>query len=81
MAAGFLNAIAGSSEVRQSAHDLAAEIATKARLPTKITKAHVAEVLSRDLSRDDNLSAVAAMEHLESVAARESYLRALRQTE
>jgi enoyl-CoA hydratase/carnithine racemase len=81
MTAGFLNAIVESSDVRRSAHDLAAKIATKARLPTEITKAHIAKVLLGDLSHDDNLSAVVGMEHPDSVAARWSDLRALGNTE
>jgi enoyl-CoA hydratase/carnithine racemase len=73
-ASGFLNEIVDLEDVQGAAYDLAALIASKPRIPIEVTKKHVAEVLSGDLSRDDNLSAVEAFDDPDSVVARESYL-------
>lgn len=72
--AGFLNTVVTAVDVDGSAHDLAAVIAAKPRIPIEITKKHVREVLLGDRSRDDNLSAVERFDDPESVAAREPYV-------
>jgi 3-hydroxypropionyl-coenzyme A dehydratase len=76
-AAGFVNAVAAPERVGEMAEQLASTIASKAGLPIQITKAHVAEVLSGDTTRDDAATAVATLGHRESVSAREAYLAQL----
>lgn len=73
-AAGFLNKVVKPEDVESTALDLATLISSKARVPIEIMKAHVAEIVSDDMSRDDNLSAVEDFDHPESVAAREPYV-------
>jgi enoyl-CoA hydratase/carnithine racemase len=73
-AAGFLNTVVEPEDVHSSALDLAALISTKPRVPIESMKAHVAEIVSGDTSRDDNLSAATEFDHPESVAAREPYV-------
>ena len=80
-ATGFLNEIVDPEDVPKAAYDLAALIASKPRIPIEVTKKHIAEVLSGDLSRDDNLSAVEDFDNSESVATRYSYLRTLSKIE
>ncbi len=76
--AGFLNAVVEPEEVQGAAHDLAAVIASKPRVPIGVTKEHVAEVLAGDHSRDDNFSAVERFDDPDSIAARAAYLRIFR---
>jgi enoyl-CoA hydratase/carnithine racemase len=73
-AAGFLNKVVEQDNVQSAAFDLASLISSKPRVPIEIVKAHVAEIVSGDTSRDDNLSAVEHFDHPESVAAREPYV-------
>ena len=73
-AAGFLNTVVEPKDVQSTALDLAALISSKPRVPIEIVKAHIAEIVSGDTSRDDNLSAVEEFDHPESVAAREPYV-------
>lgn len=72
--AGFLNSVIAEGEVQATALSLATVIASKPRIPIEITKAHVAEVLSGAVSRDDDMSAVERFDDPESVAARAPYL-------
>ena len=75
--AGFLNAVVAPQDVTEAARELARTIAAKPQFPIAVTKAHVAEVLAGDTSRDDALSAARALDDPESITARELYLAAL----
>ncbi len=74
MAAGFVNQVVASDAVNQAAHELAASIAAKPQFAIRATKAHVAEILARDFSRDDALTAAESMAGPESTEARAAYL-------
>jgi enoyl-CoA hydratase/carnithine racemase len=76
-AAGFVNEVVASELVRETAEQLASTIASKPSLPIRMTKAHVAEVLSGDTTRDDAATALEALDDPESVSARKAYLAQL----
>ncbi|MFV1971062.1 MAG: enoyl-CoA hydratase/isomerase family protein [Acidimicrobiia bacterium] len=76
-AAGFVNEVVAQERVRETAEQLASTIASKASLPIRITKAHVAEVLSGDTTRDDAATAVETLDDPDSVSARDAYLAQL----
>ncbi len=76
-AAGFVNEVVASELVRETAEQLASTIASKPSLPICMTKAHVAEVLSGDTTRDDAATALEALDDPESVSARKAYLAQL----
>lgn len=75
--AGFLNEVVAPADVDRRAHEIATTIAAKAQLSVRITKAHVAEVLRGDRTRDDALSALEALSDPESQAVRDAYLAKL----
>lgn len=75
--AGFINEIVEPERVLERAGQLAATIASMPSLPIRVTKAHVAEILSGDRTRDDTATAVGVLDDPESVSARETYLARL----
>lgn len=77
MAAGFVNEVVAPDQVRGTAEQLASTIASKPSLPIRMTKAHVAEILSGDTTRDDAASAVSTLGDPDSMSARSSYLAQL----
>ncbi|GMQ93181.1 MAG: enoyl-CoA hydratase-related protein [Acidimicrobiia bacterium] len=77
MATGFLNEVVAPDRVRAAAEQLASTIASKANLPIRMTKAHVAEVLSGDMTRDDAATAVTTLSDPDSMSAKEAYLAQL----
>ena len=72
--AGFLTAVTEPGHAMEIAKELAAHIAERPRFPVVTTKRHVAEVLSGDLSRDDAMGLVSALDDDESTATRTAYL-------
>ncbi|MEZ5175359.1 MAG: enoyl-CoA hydratase/isomerase family protein [Acidimicrobiia bacterium] len=76
--AGFLNAITEPGSAMDTAKELAMHIAGKPRLPVVTTKRHVAEILAGDLSRDDALGLISALDDDESTTARNAYLARFR---
>lgn len=76
-AARFINEIAEPGEAFGRAHQIASTIASKPSLPIRVTKAHVAEILSGDATRDDAATAMTTLDDPGSVSARETYLTQL----
>lgn len=76
--AGFLNAVTDDGKAMEIAKELATHIAAKARYPVVTTKRHIAEVLSGDVSRDDAMGLVTALDDEESTAQRTAYLTQFR---
>lgn len=72
--AGFVNSVVAPESVFGTAEQLASTIASKPSLPIRLTKAHVAEVLAFDASRDDAATAMKSLTDPESVDAREAYV-------
>jgi enoyl-CoA hydratase/carnithine racemase len=72
--AGFVNRIVDDGLAIQTALDLAEAIAAKPRFPVRTTKQHVSEIVAGDMSRDDALGLLAAIEDPESARARAAYL-------
>lgn len=75
--AGFVNEIVKPDFVLERAEQLASTIASKPSLPIRITKAHIAEILSGDRTRNDAATAVDALDDPESVSARETCMAEL----
>ena len=59
---GFVNTVVGRGEAVSAAMSLAETIASKFRFAVTTTKRHVTEILKGDLSRDDALGLVAALD-------------------
>ncbi|MEN8240168.1 MAG: enoyl-CoA hydratase/isomerase family protein, partial [Actinomycetota bacterium] len=78
LAAGFVNSVVEPEDVVPTAQALAETVASKASIAIRTTKAHVAEVLKGDLSRDDARSAVHALQDPEATEARNTYLQSRR---
>ena len=72
--ARFLNAITEPGGAMEVAKELAVHIAERPRLPVITTKRHVAEVLTGDMSRDDAMGLLTALDDPESTATRTAYL-------
>jgi len=72
--AGFINAIVGPGEATTAATDLATSIAAKSRFAVTTTKRHVAEILKGDMSRDDALGLVAAIDDPAWLQRRDAYV-------
>ncbi len=75
--AGFVNEIVEPGRVLERAEHLGSTIASKPSLPIRITKAHIAEILSGDRTRDDAATAVDALDDPESASARQTHLAQL----
>lgn len=75
--AGFVNVVVAPELVLATAQQLASTIASKPSLPIRLTKTHVAEILSFDTTRDDAATAVESLDDPESVDARAAYLAGL----
>jgi len=71
---GFVSSVVNEGEVLNAAMDLAETIASKSRFAVTTTKLHVAEILKGDLSRDDAMGLVAAVEDPAWVEHRDSYM-------
>lgn len=76
-AGGFVNRIVPPDDVQEVAIELAATIASKPLVTTRMTKAHVAEVLAGAAGRDEAAAAVESLTDPESATVREAYLAAL----
>jgi enoyl-CoA hydratase/carnithine racemase len=76
--AGFLTAVTDEGKAMDIAKELAAHIADRPRFPVITTKRHVAEVLTGDLSRDDAMGLVTALDDKESTTKRSAYLTRFR---
>lgn len=72
--ARFLNALTEPGGAMEVAKELAVHIAERPRLPVVTTKRHVAEVLMGDMSRDDAMGLLTALDDPESAATRAAYL-------
>jgi enoyl-CoA hydratase/carnithine racemase len=72
--AGFVTSIVGRGEAPVEAMELAETIASKSRFAVITTKRHVAEILKGDLSRDDALGLVAALDDPAWIRHRDSYM-------
>ncbi|MEN8240206.1 MAG: enoyl-CoA hydratase/isomerase family protein, partial [Actinomycetota bacterium] len=75
--AGFVSSVVDTGEGVNAAVDLARTIASKSRFAVTTTKRHVAEILKGDLSRDDALGLVAAIEDPAWLAHRDAYMEQL----
>ena len=73
--ARFLNSVTEPGRSMEIATELATHIAEKPRLPIVTTKRHVAEVLAGDVSRDDAMGLLTALDDEEASAARAAYTR------
>ncbi len=71
--ARFLNSVTEPGRSMEIATELATHIAEKPRLPIVTTKRHVAEVLAGDVSRDDAMGLLTALDDEEASAARAAY--------
>jgi enoyl-CoA hydratase/carnithine racemase len=71
---GFITKVVEDGNAYGEAQRLASTIASKPRFPVTTTKRHVAEIVAGDLTRDDALSLLAAMEDEESREVRRGYL-------
>jgi enoyl-CoA hydratase/carnithine racemase len=71
---GFLTAVVDDGYAYEEARRLATTISSKARFPITTTKRQVAEILDGDVTRDDALGLLAAMEDEESREMRRAYL-------
>jgi len=71
---GFINSVVGQGEAMNAAIDLAETIAAKSRFAVTTTKRHVAEILKGDLTRDDALGLVAAIEDPSWQGHRDRYM-------
>jgi enoyl-CoA hydratase/carnithine racemase len=71
---GFLTTVVDDGNAYREARRLATTISSKARFPITTTKRHVAEILAGDMTRDDALGLLAAMEDEESSEIRRAYL-------
>jgi enoyl-CoA hydratase/carnithine racemase len=71
--ARFLNAITQPGGAMEIAKELAVHIAERPRLPVITTKRHVAEILKGDISRDDAMGLLTALDDPESTATRTAY--------
>ena len=74
---GFVSSVVAQGEARSAAMALAETIASKSRFAVTTTKRHVAEILKGDLSRDDALGLVAAIEDPTWSQHRDSYMEHL----
>jgi len=72
--ASFLTSVTDPGQAMEAAKELAKHIAERPRFPVVTTKRHVAEVLSGDLSRDDAMGLVMALDDEESTSTRDAYL-------
>ena len=72
--AGFLSSIVGEGEALRAATDLAETIAGKLPFAVTTTKRHVAEILKGDLSRDDALGLVNALDDPDWQRYRDEYM-------
>ena len=70
----FVNRVVPPDDVMAAANDLAETIAAKSQFAVRATKAHVAEILAGDHSRDDAATAAESMVDPESAALRAEYL-------
>jgi enoyl-CoA hydratase/carnithine racemase len=71
---GFITRVVEDGNAYGEAQRLASTIASKPRFPVTTTKRHIAEIVAGDLTRDDALSLLAAMEDEESREVRRAYL-------
>ena len=71
---GFVSSVVAQGEAMSAAMALAEVIASKSRFAVTTTKRHVAEILKGDLSRDDALGLVAAIEDPAWSRHRDSYM-------
>lgn len=71
---GLVTTVVAHGSALESATEIAATIAGKARFPITITKRHVAEIVAGDATRDDALGLIAAIEDPESADKRAEYL-------
>lgn len=71
---GFVSSVVGQGEAIDAAMDMAETISSKSRFAVTTTKQHVAEILKGDLSRDDALGLVAAVDDPAWVEHRDSYM-------
>lgn len=71
---GFVNQVVPSNQVMAAATELAESIARKSQFAVRATKAHIAEILAGDHSRDDALTAAESVADPESARLRGEYL-------
>jgi enoyl-CoA hydratase/carnithine racemase len=71
---GFINSIVDQGEALSAATELAERIAAKSRFAVTTTKRHVAEILKGDLSRDDALGLVEALDDPAWLRHRDTYM-------
>jgi enoyl-CoA hydratase/carnithine racemase len=71
---GIVNQVVPSNQVAAAATELAESVACKSQFVVRATKAHVAEILAGDHSRDDALTAAESVADPESAYLRDEYL-------
>jgi len=71
---GFVSSVVGRGDALVAAMELAETIASKPRFPVTTTKRHVAEILQGDLSRDDALGLIAALDDPAWSRHRDAYM-------
>ncbi len=72
--AGFVNRVVASGSAPAAAMELAEAIGRKSRFAVTTTKRHIAEILRGDLSRDDTLGLVTALEDPQWAEHRDAYM-------
>ena len=75
---GFVTSVVAQGEALSTAMVLAETIAAKSRFAVTTTKRHIAEILKGDLTRDDALGLVAALEDPDWQVHRDSYMEQLK---